>query len=485
MTEQQNLLVSDATSDTTPIPPASLGHWYAQGFRSALLLPARWNRLQATPVIVAVLTVYGLLLGLLLERLYIAGPATFYWQAIASGWLSTVVAAWVCYLMRPQLESDQDGNTAPGAAHLFCVLVTQSQIIMLITGLISVALIRNDAYTAEKLGVAGVWAIWLLPAAWMVLAQITLLSRSGIRRSSRLLVAAGALIAATGLNYAIESARFWYAAEPAETDTQAKRKRLSLTQELMEAQPALLSQRLHEIKAQRPGTIDLFAITFAPYAGEDVFRRESDMVTNVITQRFDAQGRTMQLVNHVETLEQWPWATPKNLQRAIQHVAKLMNRDEDVLFIHLTSHGARDGELSAHFWPMSVTPVKPADLRKWLDDAGIRYRVISVSACYSGSWIDPLAEDNTLVMTASDAEHTSYGCGRHSELTYFGRAIYDEQLRNNTLSFQEAHAAAREVIRKREIEAGKDDGYSNPQIKTGTAIQVQLERLQQRVKQDR
>ena len=89
-----------------------------------------------------------------------------------------------------------------------------------------------------------------------------------------------------------------------------------------------------------------------------------------------------------------------------------------------------------------------------------------MSACYSGSWIEPLASPTTLVMTAADAEHTSYGCGARSELTFFGRALFDEQLRV-TRSFEQAHAAARAAIERREREAGKSDGYSNPQIRVG------------------
>jgi len=88
-------------------------------------------------------------------------------------------------------------------------------------------------------------------------------------------------------------------------------------------------------------------------------------------------------------------------------------------------------------------------------------------------------------MTAADATHTSYGCGKRSELTYFGRAMYDEQLRNTTLSFETAFAAARPLIKKREEEVGKDDGYSNPQIKVGTAIRPRLEALQERLQKKR
>jgi hypothetical protein len=206
------------------------------------------------------------------------------------------------------------------------------------------------------------------------------------------------------------------------------------------------------------------------------------MVSKVMEQRFDAAGRTIQLVNHAETIEQWPWATPMNLRRTIRKMASVMDRDEDILFLHLTSHGARDGELSADFWPMAVAAVRPADLKLWLDEAGIKYRILSISACFAGSWITPLSDQNTLVMTASDAEHTSYGCGRKSDLTYFGRAMYDEQLRKSTLSFEAAHAAARKMIKVREEEAGKDDGYSNPQIKAGEGIKKRLNRLEDRLR---
>ena len=69
----------------------------------------------------------------------------------------------------------------------------------------------------------------------------------------------------------------------------------------------------------------------------------------------------------------------------------------------------------------------PAMIKGLLDAAKMRYRIRSVSACYSGSWIAPLGADETLVMTAADAEHTSLGCGKHSDLTFFGRAVFEEQ----------------------------------------------------------
>jgi len=119
-------------------------------------------------------------------------------------------------------------------------------------------------------------------------------------------------------------------------------------------------------------------------------------------------------------------------------------------------------------------------LRQALDEAGIVHRVIMVSACYSGGWVPPLASDTTLVMTAADATHTSYGCGKLSELTFFGRALFDEQLRQ-THSFEQAFANAVPVIQAREIEAGKADGFSNPQIAVGGQTAPVLRALEKRL----
>jgi len=179
-------------------------------------------------------------------------------------------------------------------------------------------------------------------------------------------------------------------------------------------------------------------------------------------------------------VESLPWATPLNLKRAIEAIAQRMDRDNDVLVIYLTSHGARDFQLAAAHPPLTVETVSPGELRVALDEAGIRNRVIAISACYSGGWVGPLASETTLVMTAADTDHTSYGCGRLSELTYFGRAVFDEQLRR-THSFEQAFAAALPVIRQREEEAGKPDGFSNPQISVGQGLRPLLKALESRL----
>jgi len=88
-------------------------------------------------------------------------------------------------------------------------------------------------------------------------------------------------------------------------------------------------------------------------------------------------------------------------------------------------------------------------LRKRLDGAGIRHRVIAISACYAGGLIDDLGDPDTLVLAAARRDRTSFGCGNDSVATYFGRAWLVDGL-NDTLDFSAAFDQARLAIATRE-----------------------------------
>jgi hypothetical protein len=250
---------------------------------------------------------------------------------------------------------------------------------------------------------------------------------------------------------------------------------LELSQDVFEHQQALLNDLLHAITPSAGSKRLAYGLVYAPYA-EDVFLRESAMVQQVLEERFGAHGRVVRLVNNSATAAELPWATTLNLERSLRALAEAMDTEHDVLVVYLTSHGGADFKLAAENWPLEVKDLTADQLRAMLDEVGIRHRVIAVSACYSGGWIGPLQSEDTLIMTAADKDHTSFGCGSKSELTLFGRALFDEQLRK-TLSFEDAFNAAVPVIKQREIKEGKDDGFSNPQISVGRNIRVILAEL--------
>ncbi len=443
----------------------TLTRWLGAAVRSAVFLRPESSGLRIGPLGLVLLTALLLAGGVLLQRLYLPGPAQFYWEALGGGWLATLLLVLACWM-----AARREGT---GAVLLALLWVQQMLISWPVWG----------AYLAMQRWVPAVpplvaHALQYLPWAlvgWTALAAAVLLARHADRAMARAGVVVVVAAAALASLY-LPRGTYWYPDMAAAASDEVEDKRLRLTQEVLEAQSASVVSTLQALQPQRPGLTDVYAITFAPHAGENVFRRESQLVSELMQDRFDARGRTLSLINHADTAGELPWATGLNLRRAITHVASLMDRDEDVLFIHLTSHGARNGRLAAQFDPLEVDELTPEKLRAWLDEAGVRWRVLSVSACYSGSWLPALADPGTLTMTAADATHTSYGCGRGSEFTYFGRAMYAEQLRN-TRSFETAHAAAREVIARREKEAGKTDGYSNPQIQVGEAIRAKLGEL--------
>ncbi len=458
------------------LQPGALGPWWRAGVRAATFRQAPdLSALQATPAVVAWLVLFNLAVQVLWQRLAMPGPADFHWQGLLQGGLDLAVIAWVCAWVR-----------APGPQRmaLLCLVLGTEFVISQVSGLLWV--LAGQAQAAGLWRQGGVWLLWLLwlgPMVWWVAAVGAVLWRQGDRHLRPWLGGIALLVGLMALHWAMPSQQIWTPGRISQGagDESDEPARLTLTEPVLRAQAALLDQQLAALKPQRPGVVDVYVLTFAPYGDEDVFLRESAMVADVMAQRFDAQGRALQLVNNPRTAEQLPWATTDNLRRALHRIGQLMDPREDVLFIHLTSHGARNGQLATELWPVRPDAVTPASLKAALQDAGIRYRVVSISACYSGSWIAPLADDDALLMTAADAEHTSYGCGRRSPLTFFGRAMYDELLRTQTRSFTEAHAKARGLILQREQEAGKDDGYSNPQISVGSRIAPVLEALRQRL----
>ncbi len=243
-------------------------------------------------------------------------------------------------------------------------------------------------------------------------------------------------------------------------------------------QPALLQDALDAISPERPGIVDMYFIGMAGYAEENVFRREVDSVTTLFEEKFDAQGRTIKLINNKDTAGTEPIASMSSLRAALKQTADQMNKEEDILFLFLTSHGSKNHEFSLVNSRMVFDTLNPEKLRGLLDDSDIKHRVIVVSACYSGGFIEALKDEHTLVITASAKDKTSFGCADENEWTDFGRAFFDESLRSNH-SFVEAFEATLPVIEEREKKSNNTP--SNPQMDEGEKITAKLKEFYARL----
>lgn len=454
--------------NTGPEPPSlTVTRCFALALRAALFRPPKAWEWTATPLVVAKVFLATLLLTIGLERLMVGGPAVFNPEAFMWGWGPAMASLWLFWVLAGKASAA--GRPVQVAALFTVGLALASLFDVLLAGgyLAMLALGGADGSTLHW-WLYGGFTGWAVLAFWALYARVVQPSPSAIA-----LVGLFALGTAALSHYS-EAPWYWY---PLDTGEAGRTPRFVFTQEMIEAQLQAAERQRAGLLPQRPGLPDLFAITYAPFDDEDVFLKESGMVGALLEARFDARGHIQQLVNHPSTHERLPWATPLNLQRAIARAAQLMDRDEDVMLIYLTSHGGRDQRLATSLRPLTLEELTPAMLARWLDQAGVRHRVIVISACYSGGWVDALKSDDTLVMTAAARERTSYGCGSGSDLTFFGRAVFDEELRAGH-SFEEAFRAALPVIRRREAEAGKDDGFSDPQLFVGPGIRAKLAELE-------
>jgi hypothetical protein len=245
-------------------------------------------------------------------------------------------------------------------------------------------------------------------------------------------------------------------------------------------QADLLEDAIAQLAPQRPGTADVYFIGAAGYASEDVFLNEVGLAAEVADERLDAGGRTVTLANNPRTVRSLPIASVTSLARTVRAVGARMDRDEDFLLLFLTTHGSENHRLAMEFWPLQLNAVSPEALKAILDEAGIRWRIVVVSACFSGGFVAPLADARTVVITAAAADRQSFGCGAASDLTWFGRAFFDEALRH-TFSLTAAFERARALIAERE----RAEGYqaSDPQIHVGAEIAPRLEALERRLMQ--
>jgi hypothetical protein len=115
------------------------------------------------------------------------------------------------------------------------------------------------------------------------------------------------------------------------------------------------------------------------------------------------------------------------------------------------------------------------DLADALRDSGIKWKVIIISACYAGGFVDALREPKTIVITAAAADRTSFGCSSDSDLTYFGEAFYRDAL-PAARSLREAFEMARKAIAARE--RGEGVTPSEPQAYFGAEIEPRLDRME-------
>ena len=225
---------------------------------------------------------------------------------------------------------------------------------------------------------------------------------------------------------------------------------------------------VHRDPSARP---QAFFMGFAGVGDERVFAQEIGLASRVIGERYHTGERQISLLNDERRLEGAPLASVSGLDYALHGLAARMKLDRDVLMLVIASHGSPEPVLAVSNSDFPLSNLTPEDLTDALNDAGIQWRVIFISACYAGGFIEPLRNAHTIIITAAAADRTSFGCSSDSDLTYFGEALYRDAL-PEAASLREAVEKARSAIALRERAQGET--ASRPQADYGFDLEAHL-----------
>lgn len=288
-------------------------------------------------------------------------------------------------------------------------------------------------------------------------------------------IAASILVVFIALPKLILTPPAYWLAEPAKLP-------LTWTQEnLYYGQFGMMERALQWIGDGRPDATDLYFVGFGADAREPVFVNEMRNTLQLFEQQYGARDRSMVMINSRATVRQAPLANLHNLGRALGEIGKRMNTDEDILFLYISAPQLSGMEIDPQFEPLDFVRIHPANIRRMLQDADIKYWVVVLSACGSDGFIEHLRGPNSLVIAPAPNHRRIRECKGDAPFTAFGEALFDDALRGTT-----SIAGAFEKSVKRLGSSADGDGGTadRPVLYVGSEILPKLGKLEAQRKID-
>ncbi|MCG8323929.1 MAG: C13 family peptidase [Thiotrichales bacterium] len=296
-------------------------------------------------------------------------------------------------------------------------------------------------------GVFGVYIFWYLLVISRAVKIIFHVSWTRIL----LLVSVYAIINIPALFY-IPSQPLWYAVDVDAMNNHRSARRINVEQTYY-LQDDLLALQAGTLGLHNPGKTDVYFLGFAGFADEDVFKNEVLFVKELMERKYTGTGNALTLINNPETVSRYPVANRHNLEAALRMLARKIDTDEDIVVMFFTSHGSEQHQLVIDFKPLGMNDLSPVQIHNAILGSGIKWKVIIISSCYSGGFVEVLQDPYTLLITAAAHDRNSFGCGHDGQFTYFGEAYFGHALQQ-TDSFSEAFNIAAGRVDQREREEG-------------------------------
>jgi Peptidase C13 family len=372
---------------------------------------------------------------------------------------------WACYLLLGLAACALTARLESRRADTRALLVPVLAVSPFVLTLLWLALDRH-AVSAHPLAALSVALIYLCLLALRVLGA----AFGTLKLLPSLLVLALVLASPWAIGALNLDTRLWVEDDSSAADNEGD---AADAETLFYDQPARIAAAAARVMPAQSGRTGVYFVGFAGDGGQAVFRREAQFASEVFGARFGSQERSLLLINDATDRDSYPLASVAGLNQALKVLASRMHPESDVLVLFLTSHGSQDG-LEVENGSLPLAQLAPDDLRSALDASGIRFRLVVISACFAGVFLDALKNDSTAVVTAADAAHSSFGCEDDRELTWFGEAFLKDALPGSS-SLEEAFRKAAALITRRE--EAEHEVHSNPQLYIGPLMQRKLAEL--------
>lgn len=242
--------------------------------------------------------------------------------------------------------------------------------------------------------------------------------------------------------------------------------------DLWGAQDSLIGKCVAHIPERTADRPNIYAVAIAPLGTQTLFSREARKALETFASNYGGTAKAgILLSNGVADLMQVPLATQGNVEQVLSEIGRRTEATpDDILVVYLTSHGGPDAVLqSALPGNLPILAISADSLASALAQSRVRRRVIIISACFAGSWIPKLANDDTIIITAAARDRTSFGCADNRPLTYFGEAFLTGPFSRGA-SLADSFEGAKKTVSQWEAEQKLP--LSNPQSFVGRNMQA-------------
>ena len=163
---------------------------------------------------------------------------------------------------------------------------------------------------------------------------------------------------------------------------------------------------------------------------------------------------------HASVDERWQASGLRELDRSLKGLSPA---DNEGCMIYLTGHGAPEGlALSAE---VPTYFVRPSRMESMLDSCAGRPTVLVVSACFSGIYNRRgITREERIVLTASAADLTSFGCSNNNRYTFFDQCFMDAWPHNNSWGMlaEEVNSCVSTTERAGDFPSSKPQSFFGP-----------------------